>query len=723
MLDRGLRRSYARAATAEAEAQPTTRSPPTRAWTSRALPTFTIDPDDAKDFDDAISARREDGHVRVWVHIADVSAYVRPGGPLETRGLPARHQRVRAGRRRADAARGALQPRVLAAAGGGQAGGDGRDGDARRPTCAACRSTARGCAATGASPTARSTRSSPAAARAEEPWAGRWRRRARWPRALAAQARRGRDRHARADLRLRRRRSRDRRALRGADRVAPPDRAADDPRQRAGGRLPGRRTACRPSTACTSAPSRTSVAFLLEQLASLDIPTPPVPEHMTPQQAADVAAEASRIVARESRGRRRVRRAGAALAQAGVLLAEEPRPRRPRRARATATSPRRSGATRTWWRTARCSRARHRPDAAPGARAGRGGGRLSSAAERDAMKIERARRRRLPGLPARARLAERRSRAPPAFEGEVVGLIEKGAFVRFGERGLRGPAAGAAPARLVDAQRAGHRARGARARAAACASATRSRSSSTASRRRAGASICRPPMHTRRRAWPRSASARQHPATWRPTARPRFATTCSRGRGRHRAAGLGGEVAAQRRGAAQGRLRRGARRRGVAAQHAHRPYEPAREDHDPERPRKLLLHQPRDRAPDRQDRREGAHARARRASTSRARAPRSSWRVAKGKEHARQAPRDQGPRRRSARSSARCRSASSRARSTEAAVGGPARQLVAARQLELAQHRRHVRLDRLRRDVEPQCDLLVHVAARDVLEHLALARR
>ncbi len=48
-----------------------------------ALPTFTIDPDDARDFDDAISARREDGHVRVWVHIADVTAYLRPGGPLE----------------------------------------------------------------------------------------------------------------------------------------------------------------------------------------------------------------------------------------------------------------------------------------------------------------------------------------------------------------------------------------------------------------------------------------------------------------------------------------------------------------------------------------------------------------------------------------------------------------------------------------------------------------
>jgi ribonuclease R len=41
------------------------------------LATFTIDPVSARDFDDAISAEAQaDGSVRVWVHIADVSAYV-----------------------------------------------------------------------------------------------------------------------------------------------------------------------------------------------------------------------------------------------------------------------------------------------------------------------------------------------------------------------------------------------------------------------------------------------------------------------------------------------------------------------------------------------------------------------------------------------------------------------------------------------------------------------
>ncbi len=50
----------------------------------RSLPTVTIDPEDAKDFDDALSLRPEGHHgVRLWVHIADVSHYVRPGTGLD----------------------------------------------------------------------------------------------------------------------------------------------------------------------------------------------------------------------------------------------------------------------------------------------------------------------------------------------------------------------------------------------------------------------------------------------------------------------------------------------------------------------------------------------------------------------------------------------------------------------------------------------------------------
>jgi ribonuclease R len=50
----------------------------------RDLPTFTIDPVTARDFDDAISAEQLGGDAwRIWVHIADVSAYVRPGSPID----------------------------------------------------------------------------------------------------------------------------------------------------------------------------------------------------------------------------------------------------------------------------------------------------------------------------------------------------------------------------------------------------------------------------------------------------------------------------------------------------------------------------------------------------------------------------------------------------------------------------------------------------------------
>jgi ribonuclease R len=50
----------------------------------RGIPTFTIDPVDAKDFDDALSYRRlAHGRLEVGVHIADVSHYVAPDTPLD----------------------------------------------------------------------------------------------------------------------------------------------------------------------------------------------------------------------------------------------------------------------------------------------------------------------------------------------------------------------------------------------------------------------------------------------------------------------------------------------------------------------------------------------------------------------------------------------------------------------------------------------------------------
>ncbi|RRD73293.1 ribonuclease R [Tannerella forsythia] len=50
----------------------------------RDVVTFTIDPKDAKDFDDALSLRKlENGHWEVGVHIADVTHYVKPGSVID----------------------------------------------------------------------------------------------------------------------------------------------------------------------------------------------------------------------------------------------------------------------------------------------------------------------------------------------------------------------------------------------------------------------------------------------------------------------------------------------------------------------------------------------------------------------------------------------------------------------------------------------------------------
>lgn len=50
----------------------------------RGVTTFTIDPKDAKDFDDALSLQRlENGNVEVGVHIADVTHYLKEGGVID----------------------------------------------------------------------------------------------------------------------------------------------------------------------------------------------------------------------------------------------------------------------------------------------------------------------------------------------------------------------------------------------------------------------------------------------------------------------------------------------------------------------------------------------------------------------------------------------------------------------------------------------------------------
>ncbi|MEA2295984.1 MAG: ribonuclease, partial [Solirubrobacteraceae bacterium] len=86
MLERGLRRRFppdVERFAREAAANPSGAEDPGRRDLT-TLPTLTIDPPTARDFDDAISAeRRPGGTARVWVHIADVAAHVPPGSPVD----------------------------------------------------------------------------------------------------------------------------------------------------------------------------------------------------------------------------------------------------------------------------------------------------------------------------------------------------------------------------------------------------------------------------------------------------------------------------------------------------------------------------------------------------------------------------------------------------------------------------------------------------------------
>jgi ribonuclease R len=86
MLDRGLRRGFPPGV--EQAAREARDAPPGDAAAARrdltGLVTFTIDPVSARDFDDAVSAEALGEETwRVWVHIADVAAHVRPGSPVD----------------------------------------------------------------------------------------------------------------------------------------------------------------------------------------------------------------------------------------------------------------------------------------------------------------------------------------------------------------------------------------------------------------------------------------------------------------------------------------------------------------------------------------------------------------------------------------------------------------------------------------------------------------
>ena len=88
LWDRGMDCGFAAALESEAgEAAGAAREATLARRDLTHLPTFTVDPATARDFDDAVSAEPEGDGVRLWIHIADVAAHVRPGGGLDREAL------------------------------------------------------------------------------------------------------------------------------------------------------------------------------------------------------------------------------------------------------------------------------------------------------------------------------------------------------------------------------------------------------------------------------------------------------------------------------------------------------------------------------------------------------------------------------------------------------------------------------------------------------------
>lgn len=442
MLERGLRRSFPRAV--EAEAADAAQEPPVerprRDLTE--LPTFTIDPVTARDYDDAISARREsDGAaIRVWVHIADVSAFVRPGSPLEGEAyrratsvyVPGAVEPMLPHALSSDAC--SLVPGVDRLAVTVEMLMRGADVGSVAFHRTLIRSDAR-------LTYEEVDRVYAGEEHAEDPWGE--------PLALA--------REVAAALR-------DRRARAGSLEVesSEPVFDFDDDghvvavrREQqteshstieqlmvlANEQVAGWLAAQKKPTLYRvhERPDPQSVQFLVERLESLGVPTPPLPESLSPQQAADAMGEISRMVAAH------VRRTGHGQAALTSLVL--------RSLKQAYYSPRNVGhaglASPNYLHFTSPIRrypdlVAHRAlmsglgldDVAPRASDLSEAGEHSSAMEREAMQIERD-----ADDICMAFLLDRRLHEEgwdAAFEGEIVGLVGGGAFVRFGEEGFEG---------------------------------------------------------------------------------------------------------------------------------------------------------------------------------------------------------------------------------------------------------------------------------------------
>jgi ribonuclease R len=182
-------------------------------------------------------------------------------------------------------------------------------------------------------------------------------------------------------------------------------------------------------------PEPLRISHLVDQLASLDVPTPPVPEPMSPQQAMDLVGEVSRRVAEHVRANEGRGRMG--LTSLVLRSLKQARYSPQNKGHAGLRSSRYCHFTSPIRRYPDlvCHRALlaalGHDEVAPAASRMEESGEWCSDRERGAMAIERTADDIARCFLLEAELFETGWDQP--FEGEVVGLISAGAFVAFGE--------------------------------------------------------------------------------------------------------------------------------------------------------------------------------------------------------------------------------------------------------------------------------------------------